>query len=170
MTESEQNAALSPDDMAKLREGKFGMGCLALLLVAMFIIGLAILLIIPVPILLLLYAVLCVGVTILFFVVRSRTNGAIEQDITGGQKRVIVGPIEKKRIAASEVRRGVNRGSIKSKYYMIIKAREYWMSEEAYLRIRAGEFIEIEEGPVSKKVISQRWMKEDGTSEALELR
>lgn len=165
MTESDQTAFLTPDDISALRSEKLGFGCLIILIVFLFIGGVILFLRFPLFLLSLLYVILSILLIGVYLLLKWSNNSDIEKDITGGKKRVIIAPIENKRIVSSEIRRGSRRGEITSKYYIKVKGREYPMSESAYLTIKAEEFVEIQEGPVSKQVIIQKWLKKDGTSE-----
>lgn len=167
MTESEQSVLLSPDDVAVLRSQKVGLGCMFLIAAALIVGGILLTLRFPVPIVTIIYAIAALAFFVLLLIGKRVNNSEIEKDISGGKKTIIIAKIEDKRIESSEVKRGPRQGEINSKYFMKVKGREYPMGESAYLTIKEGEFVEIQEGPVSKKIISQKWLKSDGTSEPL---
>lgn len=168
MTESEQSAMLLPEDLAKLQTNKAPFGCLVILII--FLLAGAV----PVIIFLNFSLVWLAGYTLIsaaifvgYFIFRKKTNGLIDQDIWTGQKSVIIAPIESKRIESSEVTSGRRQGQIDSKYYMTIRGIEYDMNESEYLEIRQGEFIEMQIAPMSKTILSQKWLRADGTSQII---
>lgn len=168
MTESEQSAMLSPEDVAKLQTEKAPFGCMIILIAALLIV-VAMLAIFwnSSPVWLAAYVLVSSAVFVFYFIYRKRTNGLIDQDIWTGRKNVIIAPIESKRIESSEITSGRRQGEISSKYYMTIRGTEYDMNESEYLKIRQGEFIEINVAPLSKTIIRQKWLRADGTSEII---
>ena len=168
MTESEQLAMLSPEDVAKLQTEKAPVGCLLILIAVLLIGGVLVGLFLDSSLVWVAgYAVISVAVFVGYFFFRKKANGLVDQDILASRKNVIIAPIESKRIESSEIRRGSRRGEITSSYYMTIRGVEYDMNESEYLEIRQGEFIEMHIAPISKTVLQQKWLRADGTSEII---
>jgi len=172
MRESETIAELTAEDIAKLNEERITRGCLwvvavpAALIFLFFLFTLrwsyapwqsaqvlSITIIIPLLILVPLY---------LFIRNRDRQ---IDQDIIGGQKKIIIGPITDKRIESSEITSGRNKGGVSMKYFMTVAGVEYPMTEHKYSTIPIDDFMEIHVAPVSKTVLRERWLKQDGLVE-----
>ena len=173
MTQSETLIALTKDDVTKIKAQKMGNGCLwvvavpALLIFLFFLfatnwnsdylsesvwifaaaIGISLLILIP------LYKFL------------KKNDADIDKDIAGGRKKVIVAPITSKRIDSSEITRGREKGGITSNYFMTIAGIEYPMTERKYLLIPVGEFMELHQAPISKILLKEKWLKQDGTIE-----
>ncbi|MBK7932074.1 MAG: hypothetical protein KA956_10675 [Pyrinomonadaceae bacterium] len=165
MTESEQQAMLTVEDVAALRAEKQPVGCLVTLIPVLLIaIVLLAFFVNPSPVWIAGYVVISLAVFALYFSFHMKTNRIIDQDIAVGRKNVIIAPIQDKRIESTESKSGRTRGEISSKYYMTIRGVEYSMSEPEYLQIRQGEFMEIHVAPLSKVVIAQKWLKADGSS------
>ena len=168
LTESEQAAMLEPKDVAKLQTDKAPIGCLVILVVALMIGGAGVGMFLDSSLLWVAgYAVIAAAIFVGYFIYRKKTNGLIDQDIWKGRKNVIIAPIESKRIESSEVTSGRRQGQIDSKYHMTIRGVEYAMNESAYLEIRQGEFVEIQIAPLSKTILSQKWLRVDGTSQII---
>lgn len=156
---------LSPEDVAKLQTEKQPFGCLIILIAALLGVGgLLAMFLSSAPIWIAAYVLAATAVFILYFNYRRRTNSLIDQDVWQGRKTIIVAPIESKRSESTEIKSGRRRGEMSLRYFMTVKGVEYKMNEPEYLEIRQGEFIELHIAPLSKAVISQRWLREDGTS------
>lgn len=168
MTELEQIAELSPEDIAKLREeraGKVIYGGLIFLTAALLIFAFLLANYLNSLIFMAIFILLALSVSGFLFNFAKKMNTLIDQDILGGRKNIIIAPIQSKRIDSSEITHGREKGGISSKYYMTIKGREYDMTERRYLMIKVGEFMEIHEAPLSKTILKQRWLKEDDSDE-----
>lgn len=164
MTVSEQQAMLSPEEVAKLQMNKAPIGCLIILIIALVIGGAAVGIFFNSSLVLVAaYVIISAAIFIGYFLFRKKTNSLIDQDISAARKNVIIAPIESKRIDASEITSGRRQGQIRSKYYMIVKGTEYEMNESAYLNIRQGEFIETHIAPKSQTILQQKWLQADGT-------
>jgi hypothetical protein len=173
MTKSEKLAPLTADDIVKIEAEKMGNGCLWVLtvpasLIFLFFLGtsnwssvyltesafiLAATVFIPLLILIPLYKFI------------KKKDQQIARDIAGGQKKIIIAPITNKRIDSSEITRGRNKGGISSNYFMTVDDIEYPMTERKYLLIPVGEFMEIHQAPISKIILRERWLKQDGNVE-----
>ncbi|CAN5819398.1 hypothetical protein BH20ACI4_BH20ACI4_17730 [soil metagenome] len=173
MTKSETSVALTADDINTLREKKIGNGCLWVVAVPAALIFLFFVFMTNWSSsylndsLLLLAAIAGISLVILYVVYKftRKNDGEIAEDIRSGRKRVITAPITDKRIESSEITRGREKGGISSKYFMTVDGVEYPMTEHKYLTIRVGEFMEIHQAPVSKIIIREKWLKQDGTVE-----
>lgn len=174
MNPSETIAALTAEDILKLKNEKMGNGCLwvtvvpAVLLLMFVIYGAswsppqqatesAVIIAAAVIIPLLL-------IVPLYLFIRKK-DSEIDADIIGGRKKVVVAPITGKRIESSEITRGREKGGISSECFMTVAGAEYPMLERKYLTIPVGEFMEMHLAPASKIVVRERWLKQDGTVE-----
>jgi len=166
---------LAPDELALLNDKRFTSGCLSTASVVLVIALIPVLwVLIPdiinghtYAIVFLSGAIILVALLIYsFFWFKKVNNEPIDSDIRGGRKKVVVSPIESKRVDSTFNRHG-NRGhgEVKMFYFMTVAGKEYKMPEEDYLKIRAGEFMEIHQAPNSGVIFRQEWIKKEAYNE-----
>lgn len=170
--ESEQIAELTTDDIAKLKDEKLSYGCVIFLIAVLLIGGLFLAYIVNLPIkgangliIMGVYILLSIAIFWFSFTTIKRKNELIDQDILGMKKKIIVAPIQSKRIESSEITTGRDKGGVELKYFMTIRGEEYDMTERRYLMIKVGEFMELHQAPNSKIIVRQIWLKEDSQEE-----
>lgn len=168
MQKSENIAELSQEEIERLKAQRFSGGCL--------IPSIVILIIAAIVSLYLLRGMFSLksmefwifgGIAVIIFALIAYffakyvkgINEPLERDIYGGRKKVIIAPIESKRTDSVEHKDGPKRGQMTMSYFMTVNGKEYVMSEEDYLQIRSGEFMEIHTAPASNFVLSQKWLK-----------
>lgn len=105
---------------------------------------------------LLVVGLILIGIVVTVSVYLSKQeNSRPAKDLKEGCKKVMTHQVESQNIESREVREDeseYSRGSVIMRYYLVVGGKRYRASEEVYLKLRAGDLIEIHMAPNAEHV------------------